>query len=76
MPRVVFIVLDIVFERFALFSDSKLGNHFAIAVRIVQSQIIEQAPALTDDLQQAAAGSMVLLMHFEMLGEIRDALTK
>ena len=63
-------------ERAALFSDSKLGNHFPIAVRIVQSQIIEQAPPLTDNLQQATAGSMVLLVRFEMLGEIRDALAK
>ena len=67
---------DIFFERTALFSDSKLGNHFAIAVRIVHSQIIEQTPTLTDNLQQATAGSMVLLVRFEMLGEIRDALTK
>ena len=75
MPRVVFIVWYF-FERDALFSDSKLGNHFAIAVRIVDSQIIEQPPALTDNLQQAASGPMVLLMRLEMLGEIRDALAK
>ncbi len=75
MPRVVFIVWYF-FERSALFSDSKLGNHFAIAVDAVCSQIIEQAPALTDNLQQAAAGPMVLLVCFEMLGEIRYALAK
>ena len=63
-------------ERDALFADSKLGNHFAIAVGIVHSQIIEQAPALTDNLQQAAAGSMVLFMRLEMLGQVCDALAK
>jgi len=57
-------------ERVALFSDSKLGNHFAIPVGIVHSQIIEQAPALTDNLQQAAAGSMILFVRLEMLGQI------
>ena len=64
------------FERAALFSNSKLGYHFSIAVRIVHSQIIEQAAALADDLQQAAAGPMVFFVCFEMLGEIRDALAK
>ena len=63
-------------ERAALFSDSKLGNHFPIAVCIVHSQVIEQAAALADDFQQAAPGSMVLFMCFEMLGEICDALAK
>ena len=57
-------------ERAALFADSKLGNHFPVAVGIVHSQIIEQAPALTDDLQQAATGSMVLFVRLEMLGQI------
>ena len=75
MPRVVFIGRYF-FERAALFSDSKLGNHFAVAIRIVHSQVIEQTPALTNNFQQAAAGPMILLMRFEVLGEIRDALAK
>ena len=67
---------DIFCERVALFSDPKLGNHFAIAVRIVHSQIIEQAPTLTNNFQQAAAGSMVLLVRLKMLREVCDALAK
>ena len=75
MPRVVFIVLYF-FERAALFSDSKLGNHFAIALDAVYPQVVEQAPAFAHNFQQPAAGPMVLVMRFEVLGEIRDALAK
>ena len=63
-------------ERAALFSDSKLGNHFSVAVRIVHPQIIEQAAAFADDFQQAATRSMIFFVCFEMLGEISDALAK
>ena len=69
MPRVVLHRFDF----FGLFSDSKLGNHFAIALDVMCSQIIEQAPSFADDFQQSAAGSMILLMCLEVLGEIRDA---
>ena len=46
MPRVVIHRFDL----FELFSDSKLGNHFAIAICVVRPEIIDQPPALTDNL--------------------------
>ena len=75
MPRVVLHRFNL-FELFPLFSDSKLGNHFAIALDAMQSQIIEQPPPLAYNLQQPAAGPVVLFVRFEVLGEIRDALAK
>ena len=60
----------------ALFSDSQLGNHFAIAFYVIRSQIIEQAPALAYNFQQPAAGPMIFFVGFEVLGEVRDALAK
>ncbi len=72
MPRVVIHRFDL----FELFSDSKLGNHFAIALDVVCPQVIEQPPSFTDNFQQSAARPMVLLVRFEVLGEIRDALAK
>jgi len=60
----------------ALFSDSKLGDHFAITLDIVNSQVIEQPPAFAYNLQQTSAGSVVLFMCLEMLGEICDALAE
>ena len=56
MPRVVLHRFNIFVERLhcnfdALFSDSELGNHFAIAFDVVRPEIIEQTPALADDFQ-------------------------
>ena len=55
VPRAVRLI-SILFERYIasltlLLSDSKLRNHFAIAIHIVNPEIIEQPPALADDLQ-------------------------
>ena len=34
-----------------LFSDAKLGNHFAIAIFVIRPEIVDQPPALADNLQ-------------------------
>ena len=57
----------------ALFADSQFGNHFAISLDVVPSQVIEQAAALADNLQQAAPGRMIFLVCLEMLGQVRDS---
>jgi hypothetical protein len=33
-----------------LFSDSKLGNHFAIAIFVIRPEIVDQPPALAHNL--------------------------
>ena len=35
-------------------------------------QVVEHIPALTDHLQQAAAGVVVLLVDLQMLGQVGD----
>src|SRR6185295_13430820 len=60
----------------ALFSDSKLGNHFAIAFDVVHPEVIEQSPALANDLQQPATRPMIFLMSLEVLGKVRNPFAK
>jgi len=59
-----------------LLSDSKLCNHLPIAIDVIHSEVIEQTPALPDDLQQPAPGPMIFFVRFEVLSQIVNAFAK
>ena len=78
MPRVVYVVNVSSFlepshctERL-LFANPQLRNHLTIALHVVTSQVVEQAPAFAYNFQQSAAGPMIFTMGFEVLGQVRD----
>src|SRR5271165_6885226 len=60
----------------ALLADPQLSDHFAVAVRIVRLQVVEQAAALAHKHEQAAAGGMIFLMRLEVLGQLADPLAQ
>ena len=57
-----------------LLTKTQLGDNGTIALDIRLLQIRQQVLSLTDHLQQAAAGVMILLMGAQMLGQVADAL--
>jgi hypothetical protein len=56
----------------ALLADSQSANDFSISLDVIPSQVIEQSAAFSNNLQQSAPGSMILLVAFEMLGQVSD----
>jgi len=59
-----------------LLPDSEALNQIGVAIGILAFQIVEQAPALSDQLQKAAARVMVFRVGLEMFGEVIDALAQ
>ena len=59
--------------RFFLLSDAQLGDNGAVALDVLGHQIVQHLAALTDHLQQAAAGVVVLLVDLQVLGQLVDA---
>ena len=57
-----------------LLTDAKLGNDSTITLDVVLGDIVQQTTTLTDELEQAHAAVVVLLVHLQMLGELVDAL--
>ncbi len=55
-------------------TDAKLLDDGLVTIDITGLDIVEQPPALADDLQQTPATVMVLLVDFEVLGQVRDPL--
>ena len=53
-------------------TDAQLGNDSAVALDVLGHQIVQHLAALTDHLQQAAAGVVVLLVDLQVLGELVD----
>src|SRR5262249_36098021 len=47
-----------------------------VALVVLGLEVVEQTPALADELQQAAARMMILRVALEVLGEIGDALAQ
>ena len=45
-------------------------------VGVLPLQVIEQAPALTDQLEKAAARVMILRVGLEMFGQVIDSLAE
>lgn len=55
-----------------LVAQAKFRDQCAVTVRAVAAQIGQQATALADHLQQSAARVQVVLMYFEMFGQLID----
>src|SRR5258708_30802991 len=60
----------------SLFADAEAFDQFGVAIRVLALQVIQQAAALSDQLQQAAARVVVLCVRLEMFGEIADPLAE
>jgi len=63
-------------DKFRLLADAQLADDIAVAVRVMCFQVVQQAAALADEHQKAAPGSVILLMCFEMLGQLANAHTQ
>src|ERR1039457_4423725 len=61
---------------FRLLADTEFADHVAVAIGIVRLQVIQQAAALADQLQQSAPGSVILLVRLEVLGQFSDTRTQ
>lgn len=57
-----------------LAADAELLNQFEIRVRVFGSDVLQVALALTDHLEQAAAGGKILFVSLEVLGQLFDTL--
>src|SRR5262245_34298200 len=56
----------------ALLPQTESLDHALVAREVASPQVIQHAPALPDQLQQAASRMMVLQVHLEVLRQIRD----
>src|SRR3954447_22620238 len=59
-----------------LLTDAELVDDGAIALEIGLLEVVEKTAPAPDELQQTAAGVMVLRVRLEVLGQIRDAVRK
>jgi len=53
-----------------LFSEAQTFDYISVSLNIIISDVIEQSSSLTNQLQKPATGMMILLMGFEMFGQI------
>src|SRR5215475_9159493 len=58
---------------FQLFSQAKSIDQVVITIDVTILQISKKAAALVDQLEQSAARMIVLLVCFEMLGQLNNA---
>ena len=58
-----------------LLADAEFPNDSFIALGIVSLEVIEQATPLADQHKQAAARAVVLLVRFEVIGQLANAFT-
>ena len=56
-----------------LLTDAQSRDDGTVSLDIYLGQVVEQRAALTDHLEEAAAGVMVLLVDLEVLGEVVDS---
>src|SRR5438309_2292443 len=59
-------------RRAELLPDAEALDQPVIALRAFGLQIVEQAPAAPDELQEAAAGVVILRVRLEVLGQVDD----
>src|SRR3970040_964739 len=60
--------------RFSLFAKAQTVEERGIALHVVLFQVIQQATPVPDELQQSAAGRVVLGMGLEMFRQVCDPL--
>ena len=58
--------------RFRLLADPECLDRRAVTLDVLLAEVVEEPPPLSDQLQQAATRVMVVLVHFEVLGEFFD----
>ena len=56
-----------------LLTDTQLGDDRSVAVDVLLGQVVQQAAALADHHEKAAAGVIVVLVGAQVLGELLDA---
>src|SRR5688572_13907339 len=56
-----------------LFADAQAADQFGVALGVFALQVIQQAPALADQLEETASRVMIFRVRLEVLGEIADA---
>src|SRR4029079_14631557 len=59
-----------------LLTDAERLDHGAIAVDVLGLEIVQEATALADQHEQAATRMVILRVHLEVLGEIRNPFRK
>ena len=57
-----------------LLTDAQLGDEGTIALDVLLLEVVQEAAALTDHLQQATVGVLVRRIVAHVLGELVDAL--
>src|SRR5690606_37392725 len=57
-----------------LLTNAERGDDLAVPLDVVAAQVVEQAAALADELQETAARVVVLRVRLEVLREVGDAL--
>src|SRR5262245_4939404 len=57
-----------------LLADAERVDQATVPVHALRLEIVEQSTPLSHELQQPAARVVVLCVHLEVLGEVRDAL--
>ena len=57
-----------------LLSDAELSDDSSVTLDVLLLQVSEHVAALTNHLQQATTGMVVVLVLLQMLGELLDAL--
>ena len=56
-----------------LAAESEFLDQASVALQVALLQVVEQPPTASDQLEQPAAGMMILPMRTEMLGQLVDA---
>jgi len=59
-----------------LFSQTKTLNNLSVPFNILIFQIVQKSPPLTDQLQQAPTGMMVLFVDLEMIRQVFNSCTQ
>src|SRR5688572_2157406 len=61
---------------YVLLADTEAADQLRIAIGVLALQVIEQTPALPDQLEQAAARVMILRVNLEVFREVVDAVAE
>ena len=56
-----------------LLADAQAADQIGVALRVLALQVVQQAAALADQLEETAARVMIFRVRLEVLGEIADA---
>ena len=56
-----------------LLADTETVDQLSVAAWVPATHVTQQAPPLADHLEQAEPPVMIVLVNFEMLGEVADA---